>query len=206
MRYRLLALDLDGTLLRTDQRVDDLDIAAISELQAAGVTVTIVTGRLHSGATGAATACAIEGAIACMEGSHPRRGRQRQDAAASRHGRRGRGEGAHGVHRPRPHSSFVFDASGNPPRSRGRRLCPATSARGRRTCASSSRTSCGRPCRWPPVAVGDAAEIRGGPRRAPRARRRAVQRQLPGQRGRRQARAHGARRRSDEGHGARRAV
>ncbi len=70
MRYRLLALDLDGTLLRSDQRVDDSDIAAISELQAAGVTVTIVTGRLHSGAIGAARACGIEGAIACVEGSH----------------------------------------------------------------------------------------------------------------------------------------
>jgi len=70
MQYRLLALDLDGTLLRRDQRVDDSDIAAISELQAAGVTVTIVTGRLHSGATGAARACRIEGAIACIEGSH----------------------------------------------------------------------------------------------------------------------------------------
>jgi hydroxymethylpyrimidine pyrophosphatase-like HAD family hydrolase len=70
MSYRLLALDLDGTLLRSDQMVDDRDIAAISELQAAGVTVTIATGRLHSGATAAARACAIEGAIACMEGSH----------------------------------------------------------------------------------------------------------------------------------------
>jgi Cof subfamily protein (haloacid dehalogenase superfamily) len=70
MAYRLLALDLDGTLLRSDQRVDDDDVAAIAELQAAGVTVTIVTGRLHSGALGAARACAIEGAIACVEGSH----------------------------------------------------------------------------------------------------------------------------------------
>ena len=70
MAYRLLALDLDGTLLRSDQRVDDRDVAAIAELQAAGVTVTIVTGRLHSGAIGAARACAIEGAIACVEGSH----------------------------------------------------------------------------------------------------------------------------------------
>jgi Cof subfamily protein (haloacid dehalogenase superfamily) len=70
MAYRLLALDLDGTLLRSDQRVDERDVAAIAELQAAGVTVTIVTGRLHSGATGAARACAIEGAIACIEGSH----------------------------------------------------------------------------------------------------------------------------------------
>ncbi|MBS1124290.1 MAG: Hydrolase superfamily [Deltaproteobacteria bacterium] len=70
MSYRLLALDLDGTLLRSDQRVDAADVAAIAELQAAGVTVTIVTGRLQSGSLGAAAACAIEGAIACCEGSH----------------------------------------------------------------------------------------------------------------------------------------
>ena len=70
MTPRLLALDLDGTLLRTDQRVDERDIAAIRELQAAGVTVTIVTGRMHAGSVGAARACSIEGAIACVEGSH----------------------------------------------------------------------------------------------------------------------------------------
>ncbi|MBS1124675.1 MAG: Hydrolase superfamily, partial [Deltaproteobacteria bacterium] len=70
MAYRLLALDLDGTLLRHDHSVDARDIAAIAELQAAGVTVTIVTGRLQSGAVAAARACAIEGAIACIEGSH----------------------------------------------------------------------------------------------------------------------------------------
>jgi len=70
MAYRLLALDLDGTLLRSDHSVDPRDIAAIRELQGAGVTVTIATGRLHSGATAAAQACKIEGTIACMEGSH----------------------------------------------------------------------------------------------------------------------------------------
>jgi Cof subfamily protein (haloacid dehalogenase superfamily) len=68
--YRLLALDLDGTLLRRDHTVDERDIAAIAELQRAGVTVTIVTGRLQSGAVDAARACKIEGAIACVEGSH----------------------------------------------------------------------------------------------------------------------------------------
>src|SRR5436190_3983212 len=68
--YRLLALDLDGTLLRSDHSVDPRDVAAIRELQAAGVTVTICTGRLLSGSVSAARACAIEGAIACMEGSH----------------------------------------------------------------------------------------------------------------------------------------
>jgi Cof subfamily protein (haloacid dehalogenase superfamily) len=70
MAYRLLALDLDGTLLRSDHTVDPRDISAIRELQAAGVTVTIATGRLQSGATAAARACAIEGTIACVEGSH----------------------------------------------------------------------------------------------------------------------------------------
>ena len=111
MRYRLLALDLDGTLLRSDQRVDDADIAAISELRAAGVTVTIVTGRLHSGATSAARACAIEGAIACMEGSHlveissgrtlVHHGMADEVAALVRSAFTG-----HGL------TSFVFDASG----------------------------------------------------------------------------------------------
>jgi hydroxymethylpyrimidine pyrophosphatase-like HAD family hydrolase len=70
--YRLLAVDLDGTLLRYDDRksIDARDIAAIRELQRAGVTVTIATGRLFSGSIEAARACAIEGAIACVEGSH----------------------------------------------------------------------------------------------------------------------------------------
>src|SRR5262249_23003372 len=70
MAYRLLAIDLDGTLLRHDKSIDERDTAAIHELQRAGVTVTIVTGRLRSGADGAARACAIEGPIACVEGSH----------------------------------------------------------------------------------------------------------------------------------------
>ncbi len=68
--YRLLALDLDGTLLKRDHTVDERDVAAINELQRAGVTVTIVTGRLHSGSIAAARACGIEGVIACVEGSH----------------------------------------------------------------------------------------------------------------------------------------
>jgi len=70
MAYRLLAVDLDGTLLRADKSIDPTDIAAIRELSGAGVTVTIVTGRLHSGSIGAARACGIVGAIACVEGSH----------------------------------------------------------------------------------------------------------------------------------------
>ncbi len=68
--YRLLAVDLDGTLLTHDKQVDPRDIAAIRDLAARGVTVTIVTGRLHSGSVEAARACGIVGPIACCEGSH----------------------------------------------------------------------------------------------------------------------------------------
>jgi HAD superfamily hydrolase (TIGR01484 family) len=70
MAYRLLALDLDGTLFRHDKSIDERDVAAIHELAASGVIVTIVTGRLMTGAVGAARTCSIEGAIACVEGSH----------------------------------------------------------------------------------------------------------------------------------------
>jgi Cof subfamily protein (haloacid dehalogenase superfamily) len=70
MPYRLLAVDLDGTLLRADKTIDPRDVAAIRELSASGVVVTIATGRLHSGSLGAARACGIAGPIACVEGSH----------------------------------------------------------------------------------------------------------------------------------------
>jgi Cof subfamily protein (haloacid dehalogenase superfamily) len=68
--YRLLALDLDGTLLRHDKTVDPRDAEAIHALRARGVTVTIITGRLRTGSISAARACGIEGLIGCMEGSH----------------------------------------------------------------------------------------------------------------------------------------
>jgi Cof subfamily protein (haloacid dehalogenase superfamily) len=111
MAYRLLALDLDGTLLRRDHSVDERDVAAIRELQAAGVIVTIVTGRLHAGAAGAARACSIEGVIACVEGSHLVE--MATGTTVAHHGM-GAGEaalvratlGAHGL------TSFVFDAVG----------------------------------------------------------------------------------------------
>ncbi|HWU90537.1 MAG TPA: HAD hydrolase family protein, partial [Kofleriaceae bacterium] len=102
---------LDGTLLRRDHSVDPRDVAAIRELQAAGVTVTIVTGRLWSGATGAARACSIEGAIGCVEGSHlvelttgATLAHHGMDAAAAALLRDA--FGAHGL------ASFVFDAAG----------------------------------------------------------------------------------------------
>lgn len=67
---KLLALDLDGTLLQRDGTVAPRDREAIARLQQRGVRVTICTGRLRSGSLGAAQQCGIDGLIACMEGSH----------------------------------------------------------------------------------------------------------------------------------------
>ncbi|HMY16605.1 MAG TPA: HAD hydrolase family protein, partial [Polyangium sp.] len=70
MKYKILALDLDGTLLRPDGSLHDRDRWAINQIQSAGVHVTICTGRLYSGSRDAAVAARIEGPIACVDGSH----------------------------------------------------------------------------------------------------------------------------------------
>lgn len=70
MNYKLLALDLDGTLLRHDGTLHERDRWAIKQIQSAGVQVTICTGRLYSGSREAAMAARIEGPIACVDGSH----------------------------------------------------------------------------------------------------------------------------------------
>ena len=67
--YKLLALDLDGTLLRRDGTIHEDDLAAIKRLQEAGVPVTIVTGRLYSGSREAARCAGVLGPVACVDGS-----------------------------------------------------------------------------------------------------------------------------------------
>jgi Cof subfamily protein (haloacid dehalogenase superfamily) len=68
--YKLLAVDLDGTLVRRDGVIHELDRAAIARLRRAGVPVTIATGRLYSGTRDVARTAAITGPIACVDGSH----------------------------------------------------------------------------------------------------------------------------------------
>lgn len=70
MAYKLLAVDLDGTLLARDGTVHEADRLGIARLRAVGVPVTIVTGRLYSGSRAAAEAAGIRGPIACVDGSH----------------------------------------------------------------------------------------------------------------------------------------
>src|SRR5580692_4726487 len=69
MGYKLLALDVDGTLVRRDGSVHPEDEAAIGRLIASGVPVTIVTGRLYSGTQHVARAVGLSGPIACVDGS-----------------------------------------------------------------------------------------------------------------------------------------
>jgi Cof subfamily protein (haloacid dehalogenase superfamily) len=68
--FKLLALDVDGTLLRRDGTVHPDDSDAIARVAAAGVTVTIATGRLYSGTRHVAQAVGVTGPVACVDGSH----------------------------------------------------------------------------------------------------------------------------------------
>jgi Cof subfamily protein (haloacid dehalogenase superfamily) len=66
---RLLALDVDGTLLRSDGTVAEADRAAIAAALARGIAVTLATGRLSSSALPFARALALEVPLVCADGA-----------------------------------------------------------------------------------------------------------------------------------------
>jgi Cof subfamily protein (haloacid dehalogenase superfamily) len=68
--YKLLALDLDGTLLNHEGAANDVDVRAVRKLKARGIKVTILTGRLYSGTRESAELLGIEGPVGCADGSH----------------------------------------------------------------------------------------------------------------------------------------
>jgi hypothetical protein len=68
-RPKLLALDVDGTLLRSDGFVDPRDRAAIARAREAGVTVTLATGRLASGSLAIARALKLDTTLVCADGA-----------------------------------------------------------------------------------------------------------------------------------------
>jgi Cof subfamily protein (haloacid dehalogenase superfamily) len=70
VNYKLLAVDVDGTLVRRDGSIHEADLHAIRRLQAAGIPVTIATGRLYSGTRSIARKIGVAGPIACVDGSH----------------------------------------------------------------------------------------------------------------------------------------
>jgi hydroxymethylpyrimidine pyrophosphatase-like HAD family hydrolase len=66
----LLAVDLDGTLLDRQGKPHDRDVRALRTAIAAGVRVSIITGRLYSGTRSAAGQVGVRGAVGCADGSH----------------------------------------------------------------------------------------------------------------------------------------
>lgn len=68
--YKLLAIDLDGTLLGHDGEPKREDVRALKKLVARGIKVTILTGRLYSGTRPTAELLGIDGPVGCADGSH----------------------------------------------------------------------------------------------------------------------------------------
>lgn len=69
MPYRLIAIDLDGTLLQKDGSILARDLDAVARIRAAGVIVTLCTGRLYSGSRHVAEQLGLEGPMGCVDGS-----------------------------------------------------------------------------------------------------------------------------------------
>ena len=69
MSYRLIAIDLDGTLLQRDGTIHARDLDAIARVRKAGVNVTLCTGRLYSGSRHVAELLGLEGPMGCVDGS-----------------------------------------------------------------------------------------------------------------------------------------
>ncbi len=69
-RFKLIAVDLDGTLLDARGRPHERDVRALKAALEAGIHVSILTGRLYSGTRASAEAIGIAGAVGCADGSH----------------------------------------------------------------------------------------------------------------------------------------
>lgn len=69
MTPRLLALDLDGTVYRTDGTISEWDVDAVNRARECGIAVTIATGRIVTGAMPAAKALSISTPMVCAEGA-----------------------------------------------------------------------------------------------------------------------------------------
>ncbi len=66
----LIAVDLDGTLLDPTGKPHEHDLAALQAARAAGVCVTILTGRLYAGSRAFAQRLGLTGPVGCADGNH----------------------------------------------------------------------------------------------------------------------------------------
>lgn len=72
MKFELVAIDLDGTLLGPDNEVSPRVEEALRSVQAAGVRVTIATGRMFTSARRFAEQFGIETPLICYQGAQIR--------------------------------------------------------------------------------------------------------------------------------------
>jgi Cof subfamily protein (haloacid dehalogenase superfamily) len=72
LRYKLLALDLDGTILDLHLNLDPHDLEALGRMVAAGVTVVPCTGRPFPGAVPWVTRLGLDGPFVCYQGAEVR--------------------------------------------------------------------------------------------------------------------------------------
>jgi len=71
-RYRLLALDLDGTILDPRLQLDPHDVEALGRMLRAGITVVACTGRPFPGALPWTQRLGLDGPIICYQGAEVR--------------------------------------------------------------------------------------------------------------------------------------
>jgi Cof subfamily protein (haloacid dehalogenase superfamily) len=69
VRCRLLAIDVDGTLVRDDGSIDASDRAAIDRAQASGILVTLATGRMPAQTLPVARSLGLQGPLVCADGA-----------------------------------------------------------------------------------------------------------------------------------------
>jgi Cof subfamily protein (haloacid dehalogenase superfamily) len=69
-RFKVLAVDLDGTLLDLHGKPHERDVRALRAAASAGVHLTILTGRLYSGTRASVEALGLTGPVGCADGSH----------------------------------------------------------------------------------------------------------------------------------------
>ena len=71
-RYRLLAVDLDGTLISLDLKLDPRDGEAVRQAEAAGVRVVACTGRPFPGALPWVRRLGLDSPLICYQGAQVR--------------------------------------------------------------------------------------------------------------------------------------
>jgi Cof subfamily protein (haloacid dehalogenase superfamily) len=70
--YRLLALDLDGTIVDAELRIDPIDQAAVRDAAASGTHVVVCTGRPFPAAVRWVERLGVSGPIVCYQGAEAR--------------------------------------------------------------------------------------------------------------------------------------